>query len=127
MLETILKYGSLIAMAGAAISFLVGWIKYVDQRRREQSAKEFEAFHIMVSRAAGEREGGGAVPLTQQLAAIYQLQKYKEYSYASIPVLSFIRESVANQADPRVKWLLSAIDETVKELHENARGDHPAR
>ncbi len=45
----------------------------------------------------------------------------------SVPVLSFIREGVVNQTDPRVKWPLSAIDETIKELKENSRGTHPAR
>lgn len=99
MLEIILKYTSLL---GAIISLLIGLLKYLDQRNREQSEKTFAAFHNMVCRAAGQRERGGNLPFTQQLAAIYQLQKYKEYSYASIPVLKYMKEDFeSKEEDPR--------------------------
>ena len=48
-MDELLKYISLIAMAGAGISFLVGLLKWLDQRKREQEDKHYESFHRMIS------------------------------------------------------------------------------
>ena len=42
MIDSVLKYVSVIAVAGAAISFVVGLLKYLDQRNREERTKRFE-------------------------------------------------------------------------------------
>jgi hypothetical protein len=48
MLETILKYLSVITVAGAAISFIVGLIKYLDQPRPEERTMRFKMFHDLM-------------------------------------------------------------------------------
>lgn len=52
--------------------------------------------------------------LTQQLAAIYQLQEFMEYGYASVPILENLRAefAVIGGAEP----LLRAIDSTLMKL-----------
>ena len=42
MIDEILKYISVITVAGAGISFVVGLIKYLDQRNREERTKRLE-------------------------------------------------------------------------------------
>ena len=42
MLDSILKYLSIITVAGAAISFAIGLLKYLDQRKREERTKRYE-------------------------------------------------------------------------------------
>jgi hypothetical protein len=115
MIDSILKYLSVITVAGAAISFVVGFIKYLDQRNREERTKRYELFHDLMRRvsAQGEKPGDG-LPLTQQLAAVYELQHFHEYAYASIPILEHIRThfSETTAATP----LLKAIDDTIKKL-----------
>jgi hypothetical protein len=113
MFDSILKYLSVITVAGAAISFVVGLVKYLDQRNREVRTKRFELFHDLMRRisAFGEREGEG-VPLTQQVAAVYELQHFTEYAYASVPILEHLREFYAQRDAPEV--LLHAIDNTLK-------------
>ncbi len=115
MIDSILKYLSLITVAGAAISFVVGLVKYLDQRNREERTKRYELFHGLMRRisAFGEKEGDG-IPLTQQLAAIYELQQFKEYSYASIPILGHLRAFYAERQVLPV--LLKAIDDTLSAL-----------
>jgi hypothetical protein len=115
MIDSILKYLSVITVAGAAISFVFGFLKYLDQRKREERTKRYELFHDLMRRvsAQGDKPGDG-LPLTQQLAAVYELRQFTEYSYASIPILEHIRSHFA-QANAAVP-LLKAIDDTVSKL-----------
>jgi hypothetical protein len=45
MIDSIIKYLSVITVAGAAISFVFGLVKYLDQRAREERTKRYELFH----------------------------------------------------------------------------------
>ena len=64
MLDSVLKYVSLIIVAGAAISFGVGFWKYLDQRKREERTKRFQLFHD----SDGPRVRRGRKPWTQTCA-----------------------------------------------------------
>ena len=115
MFEVILKYLSLITVAGAAISFVVGLIKYLDQRNREERTKRFELFHDLMRRVSARGDGANeTLPLTQQVAAVYELQHFKEYSYASIPILEHMRTDFTEKKAPVL--LLQAVDDTLKSL-----------
>ena len=117
MIDSILKYLSVITVAGAAISFIVGFIKYLDQRNREERTKRYELFHDLMRRvsAQGEKPGDG-LPLTQQLAAVYELQHFKEYAYAAVPILEHVQTHFAQSkaAEP----LLKAITATITKLRQ---------
>ncbi|MBN1506279.1 MAG: hypothetical protein JW955_05510 [Sedimentisphaerales bacterium] len=111
--DKILQYISIITVAGAGISFVVGFIKYIDQRNREERTKRFELYHDLMRRVAGKGEGTEqGLPLTQQVAAIYELQHFKEYAYASVPILVHLRAELATKNPP--PYVLSAVDETIR-------------
>ena len=117
MLDSVLKYLSLITVAGAAISFAVGFWKYLDQRKREERTKRFELFHDLMGRvSANAGDANQKLALTQQIAAIYELQHFKEYAYASVPILEHLREVFGDPIDPRSSPLIVAIDDTLKTL-----------
>ena len=68
--------------------------------------------------ARGERPNEG-LALSQQVAAVYELQHFKDYSYASIPILNDLRTRWAK--DPEMPpLLLRAIDETLEVLRKAA-------
>jgi hypothetical protein len=115
VMDLILKYLSVITVAGAAISFVIGLIKYLDQRNREERTKRFELFHDLMRRASafGER-ADEAVALTQQVAAVYELQHFKDYAYASVPILEHMHAYYAAKESPQV--LLNAIERTLEVL-----------
>jgi hypothetical protein len=115
MIDDILRYISLITVAGAGISFVVGLVKYLDQRNREERTKRFELYHDLMRRisAQGDRPNEG-LPLTQQVAAVYELQHFKDYTYASLPILKHLREIFEEKKVPPV--LMNAIDETITAL-----------
>jgi len=115
-MEEILKYVSLISMSGVIISFIIGLIKWIDSRNRDIEQKQYEAFHNMVRTASGIDESGKTVKMAQQLAAIYQLQAYKKYSFASIPVLEHLKYETTNTKDTRAEPLIKAFDVTISVL-----------
>ena len=115
MLESLLKYASLLAIAGAAISFVIGLIKYLDQRNLQERTRRFELFHDLMRRISAEGEHGNqGLPLTQQVAAVYELQHFPEYAYASVPILTALR-NYFEQRDAHT-LLLESIDETLRVL-----------
>jgi DNA-binding GntR family transcriptional regulator len=119
-MDDILKYASLLALSGTAISFIVGLIKWIDQRNREQEQKTFEAFHKMVCRASGSDENKQTISMAEQIASIYQLQKYKQYAFASLPVMELLKfefDKMENRkSDDRSAHLRKAIDSTIAVL-----------
>ena len=117
-MEAILKYLSLITACGAGISFIFGLFKWIDQRNREQEQKLYEAFHKMVCLASGVDDSGRTIKMVQQIAAIYQLQRYKQYSFASIPVLKLMQYEFEPQKskEPRASHMEQALSETIAVL-----------
>jgi hypothetical protein len=115
MIDDVLKYISVITVAGAAISFVIGLVKYLDQRNREERTKRYEIFHGLMRRvsAFGDKSDEG-IPLTQQLAAIYELKHFNEYVYASVPILEHLYSVYTERQSPPV--LLKAIEETLGAL-----------
>jgi len=115
MIDEIIKYISLITVAGAGIAFVIGLLKYLDQRNREERTKRFELYHDLMRRisAQGERPNEG-LPLTQQVAAVYELQHFKDYAYASLPILKDLRVQFEEKKVRSI--LMNAIDETIKVL-----------
>ncbi len=118
-MEEVLKYISLITLSGAAISFIIGLIKWIDQRNREMEQKQYEIFHKMVCIASGVDYNGNTIKMAQQIAAIYQLQAYQKYSFASIPVLKHLKFELASIKEVRIKNLLLALETTIKVLEKH--------
>ena len=115
-MDIIVQYLSLFTLGGAAISFSVGLFKWIDQRNREQEQKRYEAFHKMVCLASGVDESGRTIKMVQQIAAIYQLQAYKQYAFASIPVLELMQFEYSSQNDERAGFMENALSQTINVL-----------
>jgi len=97
--------------------YFIRILLWIDQRNREQEQKTFEAFHHMVCQASGQNESGQTISMVQQVASIYQLQKYKQYDFAAIPVLELMQfEFKDKQKDERSEYLDKAIDYTLQVL-----------
>ncbi|MFM5744692.1 hypothetical protein ACET6W_18585 [Aeromonas veronii] len=112
-MDLILKNLPLFGAIGTAIAFVIGLFRWIDQRSREQEQRTYEAFHKMICLASGTDESGRTIKMAQQIAAIYQLQRYKQYAFASIPVLKLIQFEFANCEDSRADHLEQALRETI--------------
>jgi hypothetical protein len=119
VIDSILKYLSRITVAGAAISFVVGLIKYLDQRAREERTKRFELYHNLMRTISAFGTGTDPCALTQQVAAIYELQHFRDYAYASTPILKHLRETFEKRDAPMV--LLEATENTLTVLENRGK------
>jgi hypothetical protein len=117
-MEEILKSVSQIAVSGAALSFVIGLIKWIDQRNRDQEEREYQSFHKMVSLASGTDDSGRTIKMAQQVAAIYQLQRFKKYKFASVPVLELLLAELneSKNLPPGSDRLKVAMQTTVAKL-----------
>lgn len=122
-MDEALKYLPLITVCvtviGASVSFLIGLLKWIDQRKTEQEQRQYEAFHRMVCIASGVDETGRTIKMVQQVAAIYQLQAYKQYAFASVPVLQQLRFELGAPNDPRASYIDTALSKTIEALSEH--------
>src|SRR5207249_5202342 len=100
---------------------IVGLVKYLDQRKREERTARFRTFHELMGPivARGERPNEG-LALSQQVAAVYELQHFKDYSYASVPILEDLRARWEKEKETP-QLLLRAIDDTLKVLQQKTR------
>ena len=105
-----------VLLSGAAFSFVIGLLKWIDERRREREERQYQSFHRMICLASGTDETGRIIKLPQQLAAIYQLQRFKEYAFASVPVLQVLLDDVGAAEDPRASHLTRALQDTIVKL-----------
>jgi hypothetical protein len=107
-------------MGGSAISFVLSLAKWLDQRRQEREQKTHLAFHKMICLASGRSDDGKPVSTAQQTAAIYQLQNYKSYAFAALPVLALINDDLqqAQQRlqEPGARHVLLAIKSSIEAL-----------
>ncbi|MDR7307755.1 hypothetical protein [Rhodoferax saidenbachensis] len=121
-MDEALKYLPLVTVCvtviGASATFLVGLLKWIAQRKTEQEQRQYEAFHRMVCIASGVDETGRVIKMAQQVAAIYQLQAYKQYAFAAIPVLQQLRFELGAPTDPRADYIETALNNTIKALSE---------
>ena len=123
-MELALKYISLITACGTGIAFVIGLFKWIDQRARDQEQRVYEAFHKMVCLASGADESGRTIKMAQQIAAIYQLQRYKQYAFASVPILKLMQLEFAHCKDiePRTQHLERALQTTIDVLENGKAG-----
>ena len=121
-MDEVLRYVSLLTLVGTAISFVIGLFQWIDQRNREQKQKEYEAFHRMVCLASGVGESGESIRMVQQIAAIYQLRAYKQYAFASVPVLELMQFEWGqiHDKDVRSDHMEKAVSETISALSKYA-------
>jgi hypothetical protein len=112
-MEDILKN---IPQITLVVGGLFGFFQWLDQRNKDGEERQYQSFHKMVCLASGTDESGRIIKMPQQLAAIYQLQRYKQYSFASIPVLELLLHDISQESDPKLEHLKKAMSNTLAKL-----------
>jgi hypothetical protein len=95
-------------------TFVAGLWRYIDSRNREDQTRKLHLYlDLMRLASAVTDDGKYAVPLTQQLAAIYEIQHFPQFKYSILPILSHLRDFFATTKPPNYQLLTDAIDTTL--------------
>ncbi len=70
----------------------------------------------MICLASGIDESGKTIKMVQQIAAIYQLQSYKRFAFASLPVLELLKFEFKKAHDDRDAFMERALQQTIEAL-----------
>ena len=77
---------------GAAISFVCSVWQFMDVRRREQRAREFEVFHRLIKDIVSPEDNNGPTWVDRQIAAVFELRHLTRYHEVAARILVSLRE-----------------------------------
>jgi hypothetical protein len=98
----------------AAIPIFWAIVEYVRKARSERIQQRFLNYHHLVADIVG-RENVDVLFLDRQLAAIYELQSYPEYTSPTLKILEGLLERARGEP-VRYSRLILQINETISAL-----------
>jgi hypothetical protein len=106
--------GVLGALTSAAVFLLKVW-QFIDVRRREQRAREFDAFHRLIKELVSPDEKDGATRADRQIAAVFELRHLTRYYEVAARILVSLREQWSGQGG-NIKRLVDEMDRTLSHI-----------
>ncbi len=108
--------GSIVAIAAFLLSFAslaFSAYRFVKVRQEEQRQRRFENYHKLIAELVGGARDRQVMKLDSQIAIIYELRNFKEYSEVTIRILNSLMTEWASHQKPR---LIEELRLTVKAL-----------
>ncbi len=100
---------------GAAISFVCSFWQFMDVRRREQRAREFEVFHRLIKDIVSPEDNNGPTWVDRQIAAVFELRHLTRYHEVAARILVSLREPWS-QRGGNMKRLVDEMDRTLSHI-----------
>ena len=107
MLGVFVALASLVSLVWGAVSFLL-------QKRAEIRHREFETYHRLIDELV--RGASGATYVERQMAAIYELRKFRRYYQISYRIIKHLRASLTSTGKAADKAITHEIDLTISFL-----------
>ena len=89
--------------------------KFVDNKKREQRWKEFDAYYNVVAKIQNIKEE--PIGLLEQIASIYELKYFKRYYMSSVKILECAREFDNFKKNDNI---IKAIDSVKNDIEKKA-------
>lgn len=117
-LENLVAIASVGAFVVSLISLAFSARKYVAQREKDQNSERFQTYHGLIKVISSGNDSTGLMPLTSQIAFIYELRNYPEYAELSKTVLNTLREQwKTNEKPEKFERLQMAINDTLTSIN----------
>jgi len=88
--------------------------QYLDQRKRELRDRRFEAYHRLIRDLVEPPEGKAAIYMDRQVAIVFELRNFPEYSEVTQRILLGLKETWGKK--PELSRLLAETDLTLANL-----------
>jgi hypothetical protein len=102
----------------ASIAFILGFLKYLSERRDVHYWKEFEVFHRLVKELVEPDKE--KIYLDRQAAVIFELRNFKRYYSFSLRMLKELRK-YWNKVPDQFPRLIREIDLTIEFIDKKRR------
>jgi hypothetical protein len=106
--------GVLGALTSAAVFLLKVW-QFIDVRRREQRAREFDAFHRLIKELVSPDKEGVPTRADRQIAAVFELRHLTRYYEVAARILVSLREQWSGQ-EGNIKRVADEMDRTLSHI-----------
>lgn len=113
--QFITENSQLISVLAIVTGGVFSLIKWLDTRNRELREKRYAKYMELISTISGDRPDGSTPRMTEQIAAVWFLLEYKEYTDITYKVFSYSDlDKLANQpwtehVAPNIRLLLQEI------------------
>ncbi len=87
---------------GAPIAFIWSVIQFILVRRKEQEAREFDAYHRLVKELVSPDADTKSMWIDRQMAVVFELRHFPRYYEVTLRIFAGLREKWG--ADPGFKW-----------------------
>jgi hypothetical protein len=116
MLSWLTSNAAALGVLGAAITFVWSAIQFILVRRKEQQAREFQAFHRLIKELVSPDDTNKFIWIDRQMAVVFELRHFNRYYDVTVRILSGLREKWS--ADPEFRWtrLTEEIDLTLEHI-----------
>lgn len=109
--------GAVLSLLIALVPLVWAAVSYVSLKRSENKQRRFENYHALIKQLVQGDDMIGAPYIDRQLAVVFELQRYPEYSPATLRVLTGFRESAESWHNRKAaQRLIEQIDESLKKL-----------
>jgi hypothetical protein len=110
--------GVIVAILLVAIPLgITGW-RYVEVRRSEERQRRFENYHGLIRRLVSGYPDEKVPMIDCQIAVVYELRNYEEYSEVSTRILEGLKQKWEKEhgSEDKMKGLLNEISITIQKL-----------
>lgn len=116
-LENLVAYATVGAFLLSFGSIAFSARRYITQREKEQRSERFRTYHGIVEVIGSGKSSSEIMPLTSQIAYIYELQNYPEYAELTEKILGILRDQwKEGERDEKYKLLQEVIDDTLANI-----------
>lgn len=116
-LNDLAAWASVLALLAAVLPLSFSARRYLVIRNAELQKERFDSYHRILRVASAGSDERGVLKLVSQVAFVYELRNFPEYTDLTEKVLGMLREEWARGEDGERKTrLVEAIDETLAHL-----------
>jgi len=116
-IESLVSIASIGAFLVTLISIAFSARKYLQQKETDQRSQRFITYHGLVHAISSGTSPNGVMAITSQIAYLYELRNYPEYSALTYTVLEKLKQLWRDNESPeKYAPLKEAIDDTLAAL-----------
>ena len=106
----------------AAITVLWSIVQFIFVRRRDQQAREFEVYHLLIKELVSPTDATGVVWLDRQIAAIFELRNFPRYYELTARLLKGMKDRWSVTPQTGIERLSDEIDRTLAIIRHSRDG-----